>query len=176
MQFYRNSKWRPTTPWRSRICCHFFSIGPILTNFDGNMAKSIENATFMLKIHFQFSLMLRRPPSWILLNRFSRNSFIKNAGVLLEKQQILMLKTSQVWNVVYIGRIAHKKLQTWFTKDIHTKLKWIVVVSKGKKTRWPIYQRFVDVCKAICNHLIERSNWSVLIYLMLFVYNVERIN
>ena len=43
-------------------------------------------------------------------------------------------------------------------QNIHTKLEWIVVVSNGKKTRWPIYQRLIDVCIAICNHLIERSN------------------
>ena len=29
---------------------------------------------------------------------------------------------------------------------------------KGKETCWPIYQRSIDVCIALSNHLIERSN------------------
>ena len=52
-------------------------------------------------------------------------------------------------------------LQKGFTRSVHTKLKWIVVVSKEKKTCWPIYQRLIDICIALSDHLIERSNWSV---------------
>ena len=68
------------------------------------------------------------------------------------------------------------KTAEMLSKNIHTKLKWKVVVWKGKITRWPVYQRLIYVCIAICKHLIERSNWSVLNDLMLFVYIVERIN
>ena len=78
--------------------------------------------------------------------------------------------------MVYIGLIAHIKLQKLFTKNVHTKVKWVLAVSKEKKTRRPIYQRLIDVCIAIYNHLIKWSNWSVLTDLMLFVYIVERLN
>ena len=55
--------------------------------------------------------------------------------------------------MVYIGRIAHIKLQKWFTKNIHTKLKRIVVVSKGKKTR----------CDGLCSY------WR---FLVIYTYSI----
>ena len=103
--------------------------------------------------------------------------FIQTTGLLLEKRQ-----NNNVKNYISSKRgvcrpvYTNKKLQKWFAQNIHTKLKWVVVVSKGKKTQWPIYQRLMDICNVICNHLIECSNWSVLTDLMLFVYIIERIN
>ena len=48
MHTYKILRWQSPS-WISKNCCHFFTIGPILTKFDGNMANSI----------------WRRPPSWI---------------------------------------------------------------------------------------------------------------
>ena len=41
MYIYSNSKWRPPPSWISKMCCHLFTIGPILIKFDGN----VENLT-----------------------------------------------------------------------------------------------------------------------------------
>ena len=34
-------------------CGHFFTVGPISTKFDGNLANSIQNATFIVKMLIQ---------------------------------------------------------------------------------------------------------------------------
>ena len=41
MQILSNSRWRPSLSLLSKIGCHFFTIGPILTKFGGN----VENQT-----------------------------------------------------------------------------------------------------------------------------------
>jgi hypothetical protein len=55
----------------------------------------------------------------------------------------------------------HKTAKMIF-QNIQTKLKRTVVVEKGKKTRWPIYQRLIDVCIAICNHLLETDRLQLI--------------
>jgi hypothetical protein len=56
------------------------------------------------------------------------------------------------------------KTAKMISQNICTKVKRTVVVWKGKKTRWPIYQRLIDVCIAICNHLIEADRLQLMRY------------
>ena len=73
---------------------------------------------------------------------------------------------------MYICRIAHIKLQKWFTKNIHTKLKWIVVVERERK----LDGLFTSVWSTSAYSNLYSPNWTVLTDLMLFVYDFERIN
>ena len=50
-----------------------------------------------------------------------------------------------VRNGVYIGPITKLELLKLSYLNVHTNLKWIFEVSKGKKTGWPISQRLIDV-------------------------------
>ena len=61
--------------------------------------------------------------------------------------------------MAYVGLIAHIKLHRWFSKNLPTKLKWIVVVSKGKKSRWPIYQRLMEACICLTSGSNRISSW-----------------
>ena len=158
MQIHQKSRWRLPPSWIAKNVCNSFTIWPILTKLGGDVANSMLNATveseMSTRIYFKNGacrhIEFRKDVAiWLLLNRFSPNMLlISDTGLLVEKRQRVMLKTIVFLNVVHVGRIAHIKLQKWFTKNIHTKLKWIVVGSKGKKTRWPrpIYQRLIDVC------------------------------
>ena len=62
--FNQNLRWRPPTSWLSKICCHFFTIGPILTKICGNVEKLTKNATVISKAQNYQSSRWRPPPYW----------------------------------------------------------------------------------------------------------------
>ena len=129
-QIHQKSRWRLPPSWIAKNVRNFFTIRPILTKLGGNVANSMLNATvesdMSTRIKFKNGgcrhIEFRKDVAYSLLsNRFSPNMLLlSNTGLLVEKRQIFMLKTMLVKNVVYMGRIAHIKLQTWFTKNIHT--------------------------------------------------------
>ena len=60
-----------------------------------------------------------------------------------------ILSYINVNNYISLKRGVYRPDSTYKTakmiyQNLHTKLKWIAVVSKGKKTRWPINQRLID--------------------------------
>ena len=96
-------RWRLPPSWIAKNFCHFFTIWPILTKLGGVVVKSMSNATVeseistMIKLkdggcrHIEFR---KDVTISLLLNRFSSNMLlISNTGLLVEKRQILMLKT-----------------------------------------------------------------------------------
>ena len=49
--YFRNSRWRPPPSWISKMCYHFFTIGPMLTKFVGNVENLTKNAIVRSKMH-----------------------------------------------------------------------------------------------------------------------------
>ena len=103
-QIHQKSIWRLPPSWIVNNFCNFFTIWPILTKLGGDVANSMLNATvesemstkFKLKNcgcrHIKFRTDVAIP---LLLNRFSPNMLlISNTGLLVEKWQIVMLKTT----------------------------------------------------------------------------------
>ena len=100
----------------------------------------------VLRKFYQWS-MVYEDFNGIPMKYFTQNMLLVSiTGLLVRKWQILSWKIIVDWNVVHIGRIAEIKLQKWFTKNIHIKLKWTVVVWNKKKTRWPTCRRLFDAC------------------------------
>ena len=65
MHIYDNSRWRPPPSLISKIGCYFFTIGPILIKFDGDLKNLLWNAIVQLKMHHYWNLRWRPPPSLI---------------------------------------------------------------------------------------------------------------
>ena len=60
-----NSRWPPPPTWISKIGCHFFTIGQILTKSDGNNENLTKNATVRIEMHTYLHSRWRPPQSWI---------------------------------------------------------------------------------------------------------------
>ena len=64
MHIFKNSRWQRSPYWISKIDCHFFTIWPIVTKFDGNVENVTYNAFVTLKTLIYLNSRWRRPPSW----------------------------------------------------------------------------------------------------------------
>ena len=49
------------------------------------------------------------------------------------------------WHKVKNYNSLKRGVSACFTYNVNTNLKWIFEVSEVKKTRWPIYQRLIDM-------------------------------
>ena len=50
MHIHQNLRWRPPPFLISKICCHFFTIGPILIKFGGDLENLLWDANVQLKM------------------------------------------------------------------------------------------------------------------------------
>ena len=102
-QIQQKSRWLLPPSLIAKNFRNFFTLWPILTKLGGDVANSMLNVTVELEMsmkikfkdggcrHIEFRKYVAIP---IFLNRFSPNMLlISNTGLLVEKRQILMLKT-----------------------------------------------------------------------------------